>query len=232
MFARKKQAIVAVISVILAIGAAPAVLSKLTRLRFAALVQDAVNSNDVDALARLVTSKQFNRLSESRVQELTLGACGRGQLNAARILHDRGVPADFATSDGDSPLLAASSSDSPELVFFLLNHGCNPAIRDAHGNTPLSAAVWSKRPRSVEIAKLLLDAGAKPIEDARQLEPLKSAIRIGKSNMIGLLLAETSRQTNFTPAQIQEMLLWCESRHEESSLFLTNYFSLRRAPSP
>jgi ankyrin repeat protein len=50
---------------------------------------------------------------------------------------------------GETPLHRAAAYASTEMVKMLLSAGANPAIRDAHGDSPLSWASWHRRSREM-----------------------------------------------------------------------------------
>src|SRR5262249_49151979 len=64
-----------------------------------------------------------------------------------------------SNKDGDDPLYLAIEHDSLELVDFMLAHGAQPTQCDDHGESCLMAAVFSKKPNSLQILDRLLQAG-------------------------------------------------------------------------
>jgi uncharacterized protein len=69
-----------------------------------------------------------------------------------------GADVNAKDDDGQTPLLFAAGSSSPEIARLLIEEGAEVNARDIDGWTPLlSAVLWSKTP---EIVTLLIDAGA------------------------------------------------------------------------
>lgn len=89
---------------------------------------------------------------------LLASAAGRGNVEATRCLLELGFENNIDVSDvegGRIPLECAASWDRKDVVAVLLQHGADSNHRNISQETPLFFA------SSVEVAKLLLDAGAR-----------------------------------------------------------------------
>jgi ankyrin repeat protein len=92
----------------------------------------------------------------------------------------------------DSPLLAATSYGSGEIVSLLLEHGANPNVQNVTDETPLYRAVSFGK---VEVTRLLLESGADPNvhEWHRGFTPLHEAAESNEPELIRLLVAHGAR---------------------------------------
>ena len=112
-------------------------------------------------------------------------ACGRGQLETARLLLDRGSTAiDQKDGDGWTPLHCCGDSEISRL---LLDRG-STAIdeKDGRGETPLLLACGGH----LEVARLLLDRGSTAIDEKNNDDeaPLHRACGRGRLEIARLLL--------------------------------------------
>jgi N-acyl-D-amino-acid deacylase len=107
-------------------------------------------------------------------------------IDAARQLIDKGLPADSPATDGASPLLIAAASGYTTLMKVLLAVGADPNRQDEHGDTPLMAAV---RVGSLDAAQLLFGAHADPNQrDRRGRTALHWAARSGRADIVRALI--------------------------------------------
>lgn len=90
------------------------------------------------------------------------------------------------TEDADHPLHAAIVSSDIGAIRYLLSSGEDPNVENFDGMVPLSTlATYSG---SVEIARLLLEAGADPDAARTFLPPLVYAAATGHGDLVCLLL--------------------------------------------
>ena len=79
-------------------------------------------------------------------------ACQMGQVDAARLLLEKGAAVDRALEDGQTPLIIACKNGHVDAVRLLLDQGADINRADKYGATPLLACRMALR--------LLLDEGA------------------------------------------------------------------------
>jgi ankyrin repeat protein len=130
---------------------------------------------------------------------------------------------------GRTALHEAASAGKEELIRRLLADGADPNARDESGASPLDEAVWQG---SVEIAKLLLDGGAKLNEPETKTgaTPLNEAVFKGHIDVVRLLLARGADASvrdhaGFLPVenalrehQLEVMLLLLAQRGKDENL--------------
>lgn len=113
-------------------------------------------------------------------------AARNGRLEIARMLADRGANIDSRSESGRTPLFIACRMDEVSIVSFLLSRGANPNLETKFGSTPLDACVQNDR--AIELAKLLLDAGAHVDSKGIGCTPLYAACQAGFVNLAKLLI--------------------------------------------
>jgi ankyrin repeat protein len=89
---------------------------------------------------------------------LLISSAKDGNVEAARMLLDRGVKPDGKDDSDATPLMYAAQAGSKELVNFLLARGANPRLRDFDGHDASDYAARAKHP---ELAELLRAARKK-----------------------------------------------------------------------
>jgi ankyrin repeat protein len=71
-------------------------------------------------------------------------AAERGELGVVRLLLQHGAFVDPVSGDGWTPLTAADAVGNEKMADLLLVNGADPAMREAHGYTPLHRAVLAR----------------------------------------------------------------------------------------
>jgi ankyrin repeat protein len=125
--------------------------------------------NDVEKV-RLLVSKKANVNAQSKLGKtpLIIAASDDSGMPVVRMLVENGADvnaADYAPPNAArgtpppnvTPLLAASSSSSAEMLRYLLDKGARMDVKDAAGRTPLMNAAGEG---GIEVMKLLLAKGA------------------------------------------------------------------------
>ena len=93
---------------------------------------------------------------EGRVGSSLHHAAAANQAAAAELLLLSGAKVDLpSTEDGGTPLHWSSGADAGEAALLLLEHGSSPHALDAHGNTPLEAAMVNGKISSPKLLELL-----------------------------------------------------------------------------
>jgi ankyrin repeat protein len=119
----------------------------------------------------------------------------RDRLGIAELLLDNGADVNLQNDDLESALGLAARNNLPEMVKLILAHKPNVDIFDKNGWTPLHSAVADQQ---VEIAGMLLDAGANPNRKyAGQFGPiglfgrtlLTGAVEMNNKDLVEVLLA-------------------------------------------
>jgi ankyrin repeat protein len=117
----------------------------------------------------------------------------KAQIATLRLLHERGADADAPNKRGVRPLHIAVRARSLPAVGFLLEHEVNVDARDAvRGSPPLRRAVTNtgaggtsgRGDTALEIARLLLDAGADPRAQDSRGRTILDAIRTPAMRML------------------------------------------------
>jgi ankyrin repeat protein len=129
-----------------------------------------------------------NRPGERGATPLCLAA-RQGYVGVADLLISAGAV--VSPPGRTTPLHEAVQARNADMAGFLLSRGAEINSLDEHGNTPLFYAVETRAGTpGLEIARLLLDAGAAP--DARSpggATPLLRAVESGKKEEAALLLS-------------------------------------------
>lgn len=202
---------------------------------------EAVRSNSFARFNNLLKANVFTNLQLAVQQKVICRAVGGGRDEMIQLLQRHGARFDFMDADGFTPMHLAAGGNGPEVVSFLISNGCpvDSPIRivvnneATEGFTPLGIAAHSNRSRSVEIASLLLKAGAEPFRGMADPFPFRAAVQSGNTNMAGLMLAYMTNVT-FSPQEQQEVLSWTpgfgstQREREEGKdmvLVLSNHFA-------
>jgi ankyrin repeat protein len=100
--------------------------------------------------------------------------------NTTKLIAE-GADVNAADLEGLTPLHAAASRDSVEVVRILLDAGAEVDARSNTGDTPLYNAVRNTTPAAVSIMRLLRERGADPtIANEKGATPLRFVSRYGK----------------------------------------------------
>jgi outer membrane protein assembly factor BamB len=97
--------------------------------------------------------------AEDPAKQLRLAA-RQGNLDEVKRLVADGAPVDGGDQFGTTALLLAAGQGRIEVVRFLLEHGANPSAREGFFNTSVLESALGAEPPHVEIAKMVLAAGA------------------------------------------------------------------------
>ena len=81
-------------------------------------------------------------------------------INAARLLLDRGAQVDAMDKDANTPLHFAAGLGNTDMARLLLDRGAQVDSVDVNGHTPLRSAVINRR---ADVPKLLILRGADPL---------------------------------------------------------------------
>jgi ankyrin repeat protein len=158
---------------------------------------------------------------------MILMSCANGNFDIVREIGRQGVNLNYSNVDGRTPLLAAASSGNVELVRFLLESGNDPNARDLNGWTPLAEAMFSNVKGCLAVAQELIHAGAR-VNLTNGRPPLALAVRLGKQDLVKLLI-DSGADTNATdPLTGRSVLLSFEQNAKATGEFISNYV---RSPS-
>lgn len=134
----------------------------------------------VDAL--IEKGVDLNAVGKEGETVLHVAAAG-GHLDIVEKLVEHGADVNAVARQGTALMQGAFY---PAICRFLLEHGADPNLADADGDTPLMRAAQM---RKVEIAEMLLAAGAKAgAARERRDSPLHHAARSGSVEMVTLLI--------------------------------------------
>jgi ankyrin repeat protein len=141
-----------------------------------------VSNNDVTPLwlaCRLTECTRENAFEQSKG---TLQATPEFMVD---LMLRYGAAPDEPSFQGQTPLIAASSTGDPQIVKQLIRAGANVNHVDAYGLTPLMYASHSGHST---VAEILLDAGATPNPRPRRLGALMLAAEGGHDKLVRLLV--------------------------------------------
>jgi outer membrane protein assembly factor BamB len=131
-------------------------------------------------------------------------AAKKGDARAVEAVLARGVDVDAKTPYGATALFFAAGKGHVEVVKVLLKHKANPNTKDTfYNSTPL---VWVLQEKHWEVARLLLEAGAKESDTA-----LTFAAGQGEKGLVKWLL-ETKKPSSTT---LTSALTAAEKKHPE-----------------
>lgn len=153
-----------------------------------------------------LTNKQTTAVDMSAAERVfTAAYSGKvGDLEAALEEDPRAVNVIGAGIEGWTALKAALVNGHPDIVPTLLRRGADPNLRDSKwGATPLYELLTNchrphMRPRALEVAKLLLDAGANPNAapmkgDEGKRTHIQVALKAGLLDVVALLTEAAAR---------------------------------------
>ncbi|MBU0985530.1 MAG: ankyrin repeat domain-containing protein [candidate division Zixibacteria bacterium] len=133
-----------------------------------------------------------------------LSAMAAGQVEVARALIQLGAGVNVTTNDGKTPLMLSVQSGGAEMTKLILSRHPDLETADSYGRTALSLV--ARESGSVEIAALLIDAGASiNAVDRFGSTPLELAAWRGFSAIVDLLLDRGARLPA-DPGRLNRML--------------------------
>ena len=144
-----------------------------------------------NAILRLVLEHGGNpAIATANGQTPLMVAAARGDIEALRLLVDKGVDLNARNGAGETALMFAASNGSPEAVRFLLDRGADATVRSKRNETALGNAGTAAVEESV---RLLLDHGAEVnVRNIRGFSPLMLAASSDAipAGVVKLLLAK------------------------------------------
>ncbi|KAK0621714.1 ankyrin repeat-containing domain protein, partial [Bombardia bombarda] len=184
-------------------GATPGLHS--TRGNFPLLMASALGDKEIVGLL-LARGADVNDSSQTGNTPLHMAA-QKDHAEIAQLLVQAGAPLEHTNDDGSTPLGLAVHCGHTGIVKLLLGIGANPdsrfnsqpvlwcALQQVCSSGAASAAQENKTsPVHVQIAQLLIEAGASAIEPEGRLEstPLHQAARLGLGSTVELMLSHAS----------------------------------------
>jgi len=119
-------------------------------------------------------------------------AVRHGRKDIVRWLLQQAIDVNKKGDENNTALHIAAEEGEPELAQLLLEHGADIEAKGAYGRTPLQSAVMNgRRDESLEVANVLLSAGAK--------YDLHTAVRLGRTDKVRELLENDSTAINKAP---------------------------------
>ncbi|CAM0874120.1 unnamed protein product [Alopecurus aequalis] len=113
-------------------------------------------------------------------------AAANGRTHVCRYLvQDLGLPVDFLSDSGETPLVLAATFGHTATAAYLLERGAGPRAPDSDGETPLH---WAAYNGDRELAMLLLYKGADVGAANPRGTPLHVAAARAHSDVVGVLL--------------------------------------------
>ncbi|MBK6982962.1 MAG: ankyrin repeat domain-containing protein [Betaproteobacteria bacterium] len=146
------------------------------------------------SVAAVVWTKQSQEIANYNL----LAASSAGDLAAAALLLRRGAQINSRFGgEGQTALHRAAAQNEVQMVKFLLDHGADPNVADADGNTPLLVTAYKGH---LEVALLLIAAKADlDVAESRYgITPLMEAARKGHVELVGMLLAAGANRASTT----------------------------------
>src|SRR4029077_19218125 len=144
----------------------------------------AIRTNDLAGLRRLVTELGVNTGDRSRMTPLTLAAAF-GTREAVSVLVEAGADVKIQNRMGLTALHVAWQDES--VIRLLLDRSADVNIKTQQGATPLLVA--SSANGTEAVVSLLLERGADPdAADSRGVTPLIAAASVGNTAVARLLL--------------------------------------------
>lgn len=153
-------------------------------LRTHSVLHIAVARGDLDAVkACLAQGRSTEVLAGDGLAPLHW-ALARPEVTVMEVLLAHGSPVDIRSEEGATPLMNAVQMSKPLFVSFLLERGAEVDARDLRGFTSLHRAAEMGH---LDVAKILIAAGASPFLEAEGHSALTLAEGRGELEMIKLL---------------------------------------------
>ncbi|KAG8529665.1 uncharacterized protein KY384_005146 [Bacidia gigantensis] len=116
-------------------------------------------------------------------------AVRKGHRDVVEILMEHGANVNTGDSDGDTPLFHAVHNGHTDVVSQLLQGGADVNTQDDEGLTALWYALWmNNKQRRLEVARLLIEKGAKFHANVDGVTLLMMAARKGFDDIVSLFL--------------------------------------------
>ena len=148
-------------------------------------LQKAASDNNIPVLEQLLQRPVDPDLDLGRFTPMHV-ACGRGNIEAARLLMEAKADKDKGTNDGETPMFAASLKGHLDVVQLLLEAKADKDKAKDEGTAPLLVASHEGR---TEVVRLLIDANAdKDTADKTGTTPMIAAAWKGHLAIVRLLL--------------------------------------------
>jgi len=148
----------------------------------------AIEDGDADAVKELLKEHSTETPIDYGEHKITplLKAAWDGEAEIVTLLLEAGAKINAkATDTGETALMNAVSSGHPEIVKILLEKGADVTPKNKFDFNAFTSAVAAGK---MDMAGMLLDAGAKPDEGASGLTPLQFAASAGNVEMIRFLV--------------------------------------------
>jgi ankyrin repeat protein len=148
----------------------------------------AIEDHDADAVKELLKTNSTETLIDYGEHKITplLKAAWDGDEEIVSLLLEAGAKINAKASDtGETALMNAVSREHVEIVKLLLEKKADVAPKNRFDFNAFTSAVAAGK---MDIAGMLLDAGAKPDEGASGLTPLQFAASAGNVEMIRFLV--------------------------------------------
>jgi hypothetical protein len=131
------------------------------------------------------------RLTTEDSQTPLFVACGKGDVDAARRLLDKGAEVDRANKYGATPLFVACQNGHVDAARLLLDNGADVHKASLKNRTPLHAASYEGH---IDVVRLLLANGADAdLKDEDGDAPVADAKSNGHSAVVAFLMESTKK---------------------------------------
>jgi ankyrin repeat protein len=150
-----------------------------------------VNHVSINDVTPLWLACRLTECTPGNATEQSVGALQATPEFMVDLMLRYGAAPDEPSFQGQTPLMAASSTGDTQIVKQLINAEANVNHVDAYGLTPLMYASHSGHS---SVAKILLDAGAEPNSRAGRLGALMLAAEAGHDKLVRLLVEQGAQK--------------------------------------